>query len=248
MSGFSTWVDNEGLIDIPLSNHEFTWSNLRDEPSLARLDRILLSTKWEARFPRCSAEGLPCITSDHVPILLSGNEEGHVKARFSFEACWTMTESFQEVVAESWSTSVSGLRGAHKMAFKLKQLRRCLREWAKGNLESCVREYWADEGDATGWSVVLRRSRLSLSEETQRTGIHELLEARRGSFDTEDDRPSWRPKSSGFTVKSAYEWQRHDIPSVPLTIKAYNGSSRQIDTSKKYSKLETLHCGGSFDH
>ncbi|KAK1299875.1 hypothetical protein QJS10_CPB13g01130 [Acorus calamus] len=75
MANFSSWINDEGLIDIPPCNVAYTWINLRENPSLAHLDRVLLDAEWEARFPGCA--------------------------------------------------------GAHRLAFKLKRLRRRLREWAR---------------------------------------------------------------------------------------------------------------------
>ncbi|KAK1313623.1 hypothetical protein QJS10_CPA06g00033 [Acorus calamus] len=44
MTSFSSWIDEEGLLDIPLCNSSYTWSNMQEVPSMARLDRVLLNT------------------------------------------------------------------------------------------------------------------------------------------------------------------------------------------------------------
>ncbi|KAK1282841.1 hypothetical protein QJS10_CPB22g00668 [Acorus calamus] len=38
MHGFSDWIDLEELLDLPLLNQAFTSSNLREDPSLAKLE------------------------------------------------------------------------------------------------------------------------------------------------------------------------------------------------------------------
>ncbi|KAK1305852.1 hypothetical protein QJS10_CPA10g00912 [Acorus calamus] len=76
---------------------------MREAPSLARLDRVLLSAEWESRFSGCSVVGLPR----------------------------SQIEGFVEVVAASWSANTSVLSGTHQLAFKLKRLRRHLRAWAR---------------------------------------------------------------------------------------------------------------------
>ncbi|KAK1283687.1 hypothetical protein QJS10_CPB21g01504 [Acorus calamus] len=43
MEAFSHWIAQEGILDIPLSNLRYTWSNLREVPSLAKLDRVLVT-------------------------------------------------------------------------------------------------------------------------------------------------------------------------------------------------------------
>ncbi|KAK1288350.1 hypothetical protein QJS10_CPB19g00426 [Acorus calamus] len=62
MSAFSDWIEEEGLIDLTIANHQYTWSNMREEPSLARLDRVLIDEEWEALFPTCCVRGLPRAT------------------------------------------------------------------------------------------------------------------------------------------------------------------------------------------
>jgi hypothetical protein len=43
---FNDSINNLGLIEIPLSDRQFTWSNLQDPPILARLDRVLVNPEW----------------------------------------------------------------------------------------------------------------------------------------------------------------------------------------------------------
>ncbi|KAK1282112.1 hypothetical protein QJS10_CPB22g00396 [Acorus calamus] len=131
MAGFSSWIDGEGLIDIPTRNQAFTWSNLQEVPSLARLDRILLDAEWEVQFPRCEVVALPHMVSDHVPLLLTGGGESYTPSRFCYEAWWSSIEGFNEVVTNSWSQEAGNLQGAHRLAFKLKRLCGCLRVWAR---------------------------------------------------------------------------------------------------------------------
>ncbi|KAK1311565.1 hypothetical protein QJS10_CPA07g00786 [Acorus calamus] len=130
MLSFSQWIDEEGLLDVPLQNASFTWSNLREVPSLARLDRILLDSEWETHFTDCAVECIPRITSDHAPLLLSVNDPDYVKSHFGFEAWWVSVEGFTDVVTDSWTAGVHGLRGVHRLAFKLQRLRRRLKAWA----------------------------------------------------------------------------------------------------------------------
>ncbi|KAK1290574.1 hypothetical protein QJS10_CPB18g00699 [Acorus calamus] len=66
---FSDWIGEQGLIDLPISQ-AFTWSSLRADASLARLDRVLVDIEWEDSFPSCSLRCLPRVISDHCPILL----------------------------------------------------------------------------------------------------------------------------------------------------------------------------------
>nr|CAD1832569.1 unnamed protein product [Ananas comosus var. bracteatus] len=48
---FNTLIKELELIDLSMANQSFTWSNLQSNPTLARLDRFLVSTEWELEFP-----------------------------------------------------------------------------------------------------------------------------------------------------------------------------------------------------
>ncbi|KAK1260931.1 hypothetical protein QJS04_geneDACA013389 [Acorus gramineus] len=197
MTSFSNWIEGEGLLDVPISNHAFTWSNLRESPALARLDRILLSAEWESHFSRCLAEGLPQVTSDHIPILLFGVGEGRAKARFCFEAWWPMVEGFHEVVAESWAASASGLRGAHHLSFKLKHLRRRLQEWAR---EAC-----ASRGERRSIAEGMIAS-MDRAEESRQLAQEERVDRQEAkgvvASQLKMEEAEWRQKSKALWLKS----------------------------------------------
>lgn len=45
MTLFMDLLINLGMIDLPLGNQNFTWSNMQSRPTLAKLDHFLISTK-----------------------------------------------------------------------------------------------------------------------------------------------------------------------------------------------------------
>ena len=51
MCEFSNFISEQGLIDLPLKEGTFTWSNSREVASKARLDRFLFFADWEDKFP-----------------------------------------------------------------------------------------------------------------------------------------------------------------------------------------------------
>ncbi|OAY65248.1 hypothetical protein ACMD2_16581 [Ananas comosus] len=51
MAMFSDLINSLAVIDLPLSNQMFTWSNMQHCPTLAKLDRFLVSTEWDQSFP-----------------------------------------------------------------------------------------------------------------------------------------------------------------------------------------------------
>ncbi|KAA3466681.1 reverse transcriptase [Gossypium australe] len=78
-------------------------------------------------FPLGIVQHLPYSYSDHCPLLL--NTEKSVafigSKRFHFEAWWTMEESFEGVVKESWES------GTRPLMEKLERLQFFLKEWTR---------------------------------------------------------------------------------------------------------------------
>ncbi len=59
MALFTDLINNLAMTDLPLGNQSFTWSNLHACPTLAKLDRFLISTDWDQAFPLTKAVALP---------------------------------------------------------------------------------------------------------------------------------------------------------------------------------------------
>jgi endonuclease/exonuclease/phosphatase family metal-dependent hydrolase len=68
MVAFSQFIFDKGLLDIPMmGGGQFSWSNGH---SWSRIDRFLLSSGWEERFPDVVQRRLSRVLSDHFPIML----------------------------------------------------------------------------------------------------------------------------------------------------------------------------------
>lgn len=44
---FNSLIQELTMIDLPLTERSFTWTNMQDDPCLARPDRVLISPSWE---------------------------------------------------------------------------------------------------------------------------------------------------------------------------------------------------------
>lgn len=66
---FNDLINSLGLIEIPLIDRAYTWSNRRAEPTLVRLDRCFVNVHWDAVFPNTTMSSLTRLASDHVPLL-----------------------------------------------------------------------------------------------------------------------------------------------------------------------------------
>jgi len=58
------------LKDLEMQDGNFTWSNNSENPTLERLDRVLLSKYCEVIFPLTDLRKIPRDMSDHNPVLL----------------------------------------------------------------------------------------------------------------------------------------------------------------------------------
>ena len=67
MENFSEFIEELSLIDFPLEGGSYTWSSGLDQPSMSRIDRVLVSYDCEDYFPNVTQRVLPCPISDHFP-------------------------------------------------------------------------------------------------------------------------------------------------------------------------------------
>lgn len=58
-------------LDLEMSGGLYTWSNNQENPTLEKLDRILVSKNWEDIFPNVLVKKLPREISDHNPLIIS---------------------------------------------------------------------------------------------------------------------------------------------------------------------------------
>ena len=68
---FNTCINSLALLELPLLDRLYTWSNKRATPTLARLDRAFLDTDFSCLFPDSTLTSRVRSTSDHVPLLLT---------------------------------------------------------------------------------------------------------------------------------------------------------------------------------
>jgi hypothetical protein len=73
----NNWVSKWGLIELSAANKKFTWTNNKDDRILGKIDRVFVSTSWEAAFPLAvKALDCPAITTHYfltlvrIPILV----------------------------------------------------------------------------------------------------------------------------------------------------------------------------------
>jgi endonuclease/exonuclease/phosphatase family metal-dependent hydrolase len=78
-------VNRWHLIELNPSNRKFTWSNNHINRVQAKLDRVFVSTDWEAAFPLARVVALEKEISDHAPLLVITEVNMTVGKKFRFE-------------------------------------------------------------------------------------------------------------------------------------------------------------------
>jgi hypothetical protein len=67
---FNSVIDGLNLRELEMSGRRFIWANSMHNPTFEKLDRILVSTEWEQKFPLAKVMALSRDISDHTPLLL----------------------------------------------------------------------------------------------------------------------------------------------------------------------------------
>src|SRR5437667_109135 len=64
---FNAVIDSFDLREIELTGRQFTWANSLSTTTFEKLDRVLMTTEWEFKFPVVSGQALDKGLSDHTP-------------------------------------------------------------------------------------------------------------------------------------------------------------------------------------
>ncbi|XP_044376635.1 uncharacterized protein [Triticum aestivum] len=132
MDMFNAWIRDHGLDEIEISNRQFTWSNKRDNPTLVRLDRVLVNTDWLLGFAQTSASAVPTVTSDHVPIPVQFSNQITKSNPFRMENHWLAMEDTRRIILEGWTRGTRQFQSSASLInFKIRHIRAALRRWKK---------------------------------------------------------------------------------------------------------------------
>nr|CAD1831509.1 unnamed protein product [Ananas comosus var. bracteatus] len=138
---FREVVHELGLVDLPLLNKSFTWSNGRGASTLERLDRAFISSTWLIAFPRSTLRALPRPRSDHTPLVLSAYTFIPHANLFRFESYWLRHPAVFDVVSTAWNSNSNLTDSDPVSLFSLKiiSVQSALQSWS-ASLSSATRE------------------------------------------------------------------------------------------------------------
>jgi len=130
---FNDVIESLDLKEIVMSGRQFTWAGPGDNPIFEKLDRVLVSTDWEDKFPLSTVEPRDRDISDHTPLILNTGASTHhsVQRPFKFERGWLIRDGFYDMVVSVWQSETSGHTPLERWQNKIRRLRQHLRGWAK---------------------------------------------------------------------------------------------------------------------
>ncbi|KAF8674304.1 hypothetical protein HU200_048128 [Digitaria exilis] len=131
MGRFRRFVDDMELKDTPLHGRRYTWSNEQSNPTLEKLDRVLVSTEWEALFPSSFMQALSSDMSDHAPLHFATNALPQPKRRFHFESWWLRVPGHTEAIARAWHCPDEITNPYTWLDHLLRQTARQLQSWSQ---------------------------------------------------------------------------------------------------------------------
>ena len=127
---FNNIISTYDLIDIHLVGGRYTWSNNHENPTLERLDRILISKQWEDLFPSAFIYKLPREVSDHNPLILATQTSKPVsKLSFRFELSWIKDQEFKPLVDKIWNKPCHASSALERIQSKLKRFKQFFKGW-----------------------------------------------------------------------------------------------------------------------
>jgi hypothetical protein len=129
---FNVVIDGLNLKELNMTGRRFTWANNLPHPTFEKLDRILVTTDWEAKYHLSSVVALSRDISDHTPILLNiGEPVTGNQYPFKFEIGWLLRDGFFDMVKDIWTLVVEGDTPLERWQSRIRRVRQYLRGWAK---------------------------------------------------------------------------------------------------------------------
>ncbi|WVZ71809.1 LOW QUALITY PROTEIN: hypothetical protein U9M48_020345 [Paspalum notatum var. saurae] len=130
---FNAVIDAYNLRELELSRRQFTWANNLTHQTFEKLDRVLVTTEWESKYPKASVQALSREISDHTPLLLNSGDGDSISPHnvFKFELGWLLHEGFFDMVKNVWISTDIGDNPMDRWQAKIRRLRQHLRGWAK---------------------------------------------------------------------------------------------------------------------
>ncbi|KAJ1278642.1 hypothetical protein BS78_04G094500 [Paspalum vaginatum] len=130
---FNDTINDLSLLELPLLDSLFTWSNKRSCPTLARLDRAFVNNALSTAYPSTSLTSLVRQTSDHKSILVTISTNIPKSNLFRFENAWLRNPNFLCDVLPAWNVDPAPSDAAGHLVAYLKSTRVAAKVWSRRN-------------------------------------------------------------------------------------------------------------------
>jgi hypothetical protein len=98
------------------------------DPTLERLDRIIITKEWEGLFATVLVHKKPMDFSNHNPLILDSGAHPQRKSRdFRFEVSWLGNVEFIPKVRDIWMAPTRDSVALNRVMLKLKKVKRFLK-------------------------------------------------------------------------------------------------------------------------
>jgi hypothetical protein len=131
MDEFNAWINEMELMDIEISNSCFTWSNKRREPTLVKLDRVLVNVNWSQKFLHSELRSLLRPTSDHKNVILDTAYSTFQPRIFWFEDYWLTNVELVTITKNRLQRGTRHMSIETKINYRLRAIRAAIRAWLK---------------------------------------------------------------------------------------------------------------------
>jgi hypothetical protein len=120
---FNSVINAYDLKELHMSGGKYTWSNNQANPTLEKLDKILVSKEWERLYPTILVYKKPRDFFDHNPLILdSGSQQTSKGGEFRFELSWLRQEEFSPKIRDVWLAPTRDRVALDRVTFKLKKV------------------------------------------------------------------------------------------------------------------------------
>ena len=96
---------------------------------MVKLDHFLVSSNWEAHFPRSNHIGKARLIFDHILICLDIKPPGWGPFPFRFYRSWLLSDGFENLIHITWRDFLSSADPIKKVSYKLKVVKDAIKNW-----------------------------------------------------------------------------------------------------------------------
>ncbi|KAM0929135.1 hypothetical protein ACQ4PT_001812 [Festuca glaucescens] len=138
-SAFNAVLDRLLVQEMPLLDCKFTWSNMREQATMVRLDRAFINLAWSTVLCDSALCSAVRETSDHVPMIVSASPRVPSSPLFRYEKGWAFYDEYRSLVSRTSTHHCNQLADPMlRLSKKLKWVRAESTKWARSRFRPDV--------------------------------------------------------------------------------------------------------------